>query len=296
MIYDCIIVGGGLSGLQAAIQLGRYGHSTLVLDAADGRSTWCRSYNNLLGWPDGVSGKHLRRLGRDQAGRLGVHFVETWIERAEPIPEGFALISRDQSVYHGRRLLLATGVVDRLPPLEGLIPCLGISLFICPDCDGYEIRDRPAVIIGSGDAGAAMALKLIFWSKQLTYINHERRPLSAAMSEQLAQKDIPRIELQVRRLVADGEQLLGFELEDGSFHAADRGFVAFGGNEVRSGLAHQLGAERLENRHVLTDPRSKMTSVRHVWATGDIGVHAEQASIAMGEGVQAAIWMHKSLL
>lgn len=296
MIYDCAIVGGGLSGLQAAIQLGRYGHSTLVLDAADGRSTWCRSYNNLLGWPDGVSGAELRRLGARQAAQLGVHLVEAWIEGATREADGFALAARDGTVYRARRLLLATGVVDRLPPLDGLIACLGISLFVCPDCDGYEVRDRPAIVIGSGDAGAAMAIKLTYWTTQLTYINHEARPLSEASMRELQQYRIPKIEGPVLKLRTEGERLFGLELEGGSYIPADRGFLAFGGNEVRSGLAEQLGVERLENRHILTDARSKMTSVTHVWATGDVGVHAEQASIAMGEGVQAAIWMHKSLL
>ncbi len=65
---------------------------------------------------------------------------------------------------------------------------------------------------------------------------------------------------------------------------------------MKSDLARQLGAERMENRHIVTDPRSKMTSVPFVWAAGDVGVHAEQVTIAMGEGAQAAIWMNKALL
>ena len=73
--YDSMIVGGGIAGLQAAIQLGRYEHRVLVIDAGYGRSTLCKSYHNLLGWPDGVSGEELRRLGRLQAEKLGVTFV-----------------------------------------------------------------------------------------------------------------------------------------------------------------------------------------------------------------------------
>ncbi len=75
MRYDCVIIGGGIAGLQAAIQLGRYRHHVLVIDAGVGRSTLCRSYHNLLGYPDGVSGEHLRTVGRKQAEGLGVQFV-----------------------------------------------------------------------------------------------------------------------------------------------------------------------------------------------------------------------------
>ena len=74
------------------------------------------------------------------------------------------------------------------------------------------------------------------------------------------------------------------------------GFIAFGGNEVRSQLAKQLGVELLENKHMLVDPRSKMTNVQGVWAAGDVVAHAEQVTIAMGEGSQAGIWIHKDIL
>src|SRR5690606_34771208 len=77
---------------------------------------------------------------------------------------------------------------------------------------------------------------------------------------------------------------------------AERAFVAFGGNEVRSDIAKQLHIERMENRHIITDPRTKMTNIPGIWAAGDIAVHSEQLVIAMGEGLQSAIWMHKWLL
>ena len=62
MNFDCIIIGGGIAGLQASIQLGRYMHKVLVIDSGDGRSTLCRSYHNILGYPDGVSGRGFVRL------------------------------------------------------------------------------------------------------------------------------------------------------------------------------------------------------------------------------------------
>lgn len=77
MPYDCIIVGGGIAGLQAAIQLGRYSsHRVLVIDSGYGRSTLCHQYHNILGFPDGISGEDLRRLGRHEATKLGTEFVE----------------------------------------------------------------------------------------------------------------------------------------------------------------------------------------------------------------------------
>lgn len=83
---------------------------------------------------------------------------------------------------------------------------------------------------------------------------------------------------------------------DGQQIESRKAFLAFGGNEVRSGLAVQLGAAVSENGHIEVDPRSKQTSVPYLWAAGDVTVHSEQLAIAMGDGSQAAIWIHKSLL
>ena len=80
MNFDCIIIGGGIAGLQASIQLGRYMHKVLVIDSGDGRSTLCRSYHNILGYPDGVSGQQLREIGRRQAEKLGIHFLNGKVE------------------------------------------------------------------------------------------------------------------------------------------------------------------------------------------------------------------------
>ena len=109
-------------------------------------------------------------------------------------------------------------------------------------------------------------------------------------------KGIRYVRQPIRKLLAEGDRLQGVILESGEQLDGERAFVAFGGNEVRSQLAVQLGAALHGNLHVEADPRTKMTSVKHVWAAGDLLAHSEQASIAMGDGCQAAIWMHKSLL
>ncbi|WNR43525.1 NAD(P)/FAD-dependent oxidoreductase [Paenibacillus roseipurpureus] len=297
---DSIIVGGGIAGLQAAIQLGRYEHRVLVIDAGNGRSSLCRSYRNLLGWPDGVSGEHLRQVGRGQAEKLGVTFIEDEVVQAVAkgkIGDGFELWGKSGRGYEGRTLLLATGLLDRMPELPGLKECLGLTVYVCPDCDGYEVMDKHTIVMGSGDAGAAMAIKLRWRTDRVTYVNHKQRAVSSKMADEMREKGITYVaeDLAEVKVKVPG-RFSGVKLASGVMIEAERAFIAFGGNEVKSDLARQLGAERMENRHIMTDPRSKMTSVPFVWAAGDVGVHAEQVSIAMGEGAQAAIWMNKALL
>lgn len=296
MQMDCIIVGGGIAGLQAAIQLGRYRHKVAVIDSADGRSSICRSYHNLIGWPDGISGAELLAAGRVQAERLGVQFINGKVIKVEQASAGFILHTESGEAYHGKRLLLATGIKDRLPPFPEIFPCLGISVFVCPDCDGYEISDKKTIVLGSGKPGAAMSLTLTHWTKEIIYINHELTPMDLDTLKSLESKGIQYIEKSISSIVTARSQFKGVRLSDDSIVKSDCCFVAFGGNEVRSDLAEQLQIKLLDNKHIIVDPRTKMTSTEHVWAAGDVAVHSEMVTIAMGDGSQAALWIHKSLI
>ncbi|REE68013.1 thioredoxin reductase [Paenibacillus taihuensis] len=323
MIMDCIIIGGGIAGLQAAIQLGRYAsHRVLVIDSGDGRSAICRSYRNLLGYPDGVSGTELREAGMRQLAAYGIDVVHDTIVDASRAADGHFVLrgagegeSSSSATYKARTLLIATGVMDRFTDYPGLRPCLGLTVYVCPDCDGYEVKDRRTIVLGAGDVGANMALTLRAWTDKLVYIEQaEAEPeakanndaqqrtasgaTSASIRAQLEAAGIRHTQAVVSAITVDTAtgQFRGVQLADGTAIEADRAFLAYGGNEVRSQLARQLGASLHENGHVWTDPRSKMTSVPGVWAAGDVAVHAEQVSIAMGEGAQAAIWIHKLLM
>ncbi|KOR89866.1 NAD(P)/FAD-dependent oxidoreductase [Paenibacillus solani] len=297
-VKDCIIVGGGIAGLQAAIQLGRYSvHNILVIDRGTGRSTLCKNYRNILGWPDGVSGDELRKLGRKQAEAVGVTFANDDIRKAErDQAQHFVLTGTDGKQYKSRTLLLATGLMDRFPKLPGLISALGTSIFVCPDCDGYEIQDRKTIVIGSGDHGASMAVLLSERTGDLIYINHEGKSVSSEYLSQLAELEIPYVEKKVSEIRCEEDGILSaVVLEDGSIMTAERGFISFGGNTIYSELAEQLGAELEHNRHVKADPRTKMTNIELLWVAGDLGVHSELSTVAMGDGSVAAIWIHKAL-
>ncbi|MEH7883341.1 NAD(P)/FAD-dependent oxidoreductase [Bacillus sp. JJ1609] len=295
-MYDCLIIGGGIAGLQAAIQLGRYNHKTMVLDSGDGRSAICHSYHNILGYPDGISGPKLREIGRYQAERLGVKFINGKAANARKTADGFEIESDSGETHKAKRLLLATGIMDRIPPFPDLMPTLGNSVYVCPDCDGYEVKDKSTIVMGAGNVGANMALTLSCFSNKITYVNHERTEVDEEKQAAMQEKGIQYVEGPIEKVLADGPNFGGVILSNGDQLTSERGFIAFGGNEVKSQLAQQLGVELHENKHVLVDPRTKMTNVEHVWAAGDVVAHSEQVTIAMGDGMQASIWIHKTLL
>jgi thioredoxin reductase (NADPH) len=298
LLYDCVIVGGGIAGLQAAIQLGRYGHKVIVVDSGHGRSTLCQSYHNLLGWPDGISGENLRKLGKSHAESYGIDFIEDTVIQAKKNGPGFEIkLKLSPHSFESLTLLLATGVMDRFPPFPELAPCLGLTIYVCPDCDGYEVRKRRTIVMGSGMVGAEMALILSDYTQDIVYINHEKQHVNESTLHKLKEKGIAYHAEAIESLkVASVGRFQGVQLHKGAIIEAERGFIAFGGNEVRTQLAEQLGIERMDNKHIVTNPRSKMTSVPNVWAAGDAGIHAEQVSVAMGEGSLAAIWIHKALV
>lgn len=294
---DCIIVGGGIAGLQAAIQLGRYSaHQVLVVDAGEGRSTLCRTYHNILGYPDGVSGKELRTIGRMQAEQTGVLFEKDRIVEAMRVHEDkIRLKGSSGTLYQAKTVLLATGLSDRIPDIPGLKSTLGRTVYVCPDCDGYEIQGKRTILLGAGEAGANMAMTLIERTNDLLYINHEQTAISADLHRQMKQAGVRYLEAAVQEVqqMEDGH-ITGVLTEDGQIFESERGFIAFGGNRVHYELAEQLGAVIADNKHVEANPRS-MQAAPHVWIAGDLGIHAEQATVAMGEGAIAAIWIHKAL-
>ncbi|MGI8314181.1 NAD(P)/FAD-dependent oxidoreductase [Halobacillus mangrovi] len=296
MTYDCIIIGGGIGGLQASIQLGRYNRKVLTIDAGEGRSTLCRKYNNILGFPNGVSGKELRQAGVTQAKGLGVEFLNDEVTRLHKEPEGFTVAVEKGSLFKAKTVLLATGVKDNLPAIPGMKECLGLSLYICPDCDGYEIMDKKTIVIGSGDAGAAMAEVIHYWSEDIIYINHDGADVSKKRRLAMENRNILVQNERIEKVNHQNGSIGSVETAGGKVIKAEKGFLAFGGNKVQSKLASKLGAEMNEKHHLIIDSRTKMTSVPDLWAAGDIAAHSELVTAAMGEGAIAAIWIQKRLL
>ncbi len=294
---DCIIIGGGIAGLQAAIQLGRYKHSIMVIDSNQGRSTICKGYQNILGWPDGVSGEELRKLGKIHAEKYGVEFLNGVVISLRKEKNHFLIQTSSNQTFQARTVFLATGLVDHLPKLENLLPCLGKSIYVCPDCDGYEVSDKKTIVLGSGNTGASMAATLTYWTNDVTFINHTKEQPDSKKVKELEDLNIEIInETLTRVLLDDKGNFAGVELENGKTISGEKGFTGFSGNKINAELAEQVGVNLNDSRHIIVNPRTKETSVEGIWAGGDLTSHSEQVTISMGDGSQAAIWIHKRLL
>ncbi|WP_082909851.1 NAD(P)/FAD-dependent oxidoreductase [Brevibacillus brevis] len=295
--YDTVIVGGGIAGLQTAIQLARCLRRVAVIDMPGGRSTIAKAYRNILGFSEGVSGDFLRHAGKEQAQKYGAILITDEVTKLSTTPSGLFSIGTKSGIHTltSRTLVLATGMRDPFPAILGFSDCVGISIFLCPDCDGYETVDKATAIIGAGPHAVSMADELTYYTKRLTVINHAEVQVDTQTVSELSKRGIMYREEKVCALHHSAGQLQEIELSSGERLSVERAFLAFPGAHALTELLRGFSVQIHEKGHIQTNPRTKETDHPNIWAVGDINEHSQQVSIAMGDGTQAAIWIQKRL-
>jgi thioredoxin reductase len=300
-MFDVIVAGGGPAGLNAALMLGRARRSVLVCDSGQPRNAGVHAMHGLLS-RDGTDPAVLRQTARDQLGAYPTVRVRDLAIQAVPRHEAeqFTVSLGDGSSERARRLLLATGVADQLPPVPGLRELWGRGVFNCPYCDGWEVRDRPLAVLAGNPRNFQLALQLTRWSPDVLLcsngpvgLDDDARRLLAAHKVTLRQEPIARLDGgdgQLQRIVfAQGEP----EARAAAFlHAPTR---------QRSDLPRELGCTMGEDDSVMVDDLGQ-TSVPGVFATGDMArrpsmpLPGAQVVIAAAEGAIAAVAIDQQLL
>jgi thioredoxin reductase (NADPH) len=288
---DALVVGGGPAGMSAALYLARYNRSVVLFDTARGRSTHRQTNHNYLGFPDGVPIQEFRELGRRQL----AHYSEVTI-RPETVVrmsgleggEGF-VAHTEQGRFGGRVVILATGVLDHYPHFEGWEPCVGISLFWCITCDGYENRGRNILVVGHTDTAAGEAMQLLSLTGRITLLTNSGHPtISDRLRRRLTAAGVPVIEDRIESVgCADGGRIEIVRTAGGVQIPTEAVFSVQGASpETR--LAEQLGVALAPNGWIAVDTEQK-TDVPGVYAAGDVtSIHSHQVTTAVHEGAQAA--------
>jgi thioredoxin reductase len=164
--WDAIILGGGPAGLSAALILGRCRRRVILCDTGRPRNAASRALHGFL-TRDGIEPAEFLRIGRRQLARYGTVLVRRQAVDARRTDGGFEVDLAGGGRLVARTLLIATGVADRLPPIEGLRALYGRAVFHCPYCDGWEVENRPLAVYGRGRSGMGLALALRTWSRQV---------------------------------------------------------------------------------------------------------------------------------
>lgn len=292
-MFDVIIVGAGPAGLSAALILGRCRRNVLICDAGDPRNIASRALHGYL-TRDGIEPAQLLRIGREQLRPYAtVHLRSDEVTDSRRVGNGFEITVNDE-VISSRKLLLATGVVDHLPDIEGLKPLYGRSVFHCPYCDGWELRDQPIAIYGREDRGAGLALELTGWSRDLIVCTDGPATISTADRKQLEGLKIPVREERIARLEGADGQLERIVFDNGD--ALQRRAMFFNtGQDQRCDFAARLGCDFTDRGAVRTG-EYEMTNVPGLFVAGDASRAVQLAIVAAAEGAEAAFAINKALI
>jgi thioredoxin reductase len=294
VIYDCIVVGAGAAGLSAALMLGRCRRTVLVCDAGEPRNTRAMAVHNYL-TRDGIRPADFLRQAEEEVERYpSVEFRRVEVLEATRSADGFRILCADGAQAAGRKLLLATGVVDELPDVEGLGPFYGSSVHHCPYCDGWEWREQPIAIYGRGEEGYSLALALTVWSHDLVLCTDGPSGLSETELEQLSRAGIEVREDQVARLEGHQGKLERVVFIEGEPLPRRALFVCVSQRQ-RSGLAHKLGCS-FTSKGVVNTGSCEATNVPGLYVAGDASKEAQFVIVAAAEGAEAGMAINKALL
>jgi thioredoxin reductase (NADPH) len=293
--YDCLIVGGGPAGLTAAIYLARFHLRIRLIDAGKSRAGWIPCSHNHAGYPDGIAGKELLRLMREQAQKYGAKIESARVTRLSQIDGGFEA-EWGSGAARARSVLLATGVTNRRPPIDEDLHDEALArglIRYCPICDGYEVTDKKVGIIGDDSHGVAEAVFLRSYTSDVTLIapDTEHRKLDAQDWEQLEKFGISAIDGPVSEVRLEDKTII-LLTGDGE-HGFDAVYPALG-SDVHSSLAAMVAVDLARDGCIKVDDHQR-ASVPGVYAAGDVVKGLDQISHAMGEGGVAATTIRNDL-
>ena len=291
-VYDVIIVGGGPAGLSAALVLGRCRRSVLVCDSGHPRNRVSHGLHGFLS-RDCIAPEELLSIGRDQLQPYGVEFHHTTVTAAQRDSGQFELTLDDGSRRCSRRLLIATGVVDNVPDIPGAQELYGSSIFHCPYCDGWEMRDQPLAVYGRGKNGAALALQLLTWTRDIVLCSNGPGGLRPTESDRLVHSNIPMRQDRIVRFEGR-EGVLERVVFAGGDTLERRGVFLSTGQRQHSALAASLGCEFTHKGAVRTN-RLEGTGIPGLWVAGDASHDVQMVIVAAAEGAKAGIAINTDL-
>jgi thioredoxin reductase len=294
--YDAAVVGGGPAGLSAAAWLGRYRRRVVLVDSEEYRNAAVDLSHGYLG-NDPIPPSELRARARAEVAQYPtVSFVTGRVQTLTGVRDRFELALEDgETILQARRVILATGVRDVFPEVEGFHEHYGASVFHCASCDGYEAKGCDVVVFGWGEHIAGFSLGLLNWAASVTVItdghHFEGAPEDRAL---LTEYGVHVLEDEAVELCGVRGDLKAVRLAGGATLPCQLAFFSIA-HLPNNGLAADLGCRVAEAGCVDAD-RDGVTSVPGVYAAGDLTPGVQLISNAVAKGAAAGIHCAHSLL
>jgi thioredoxin reductase (NADPH) len=298
---DCVIVGGGPAGLTAALYLARYRRSIRVFDSGESRARLIPIARNLPGFPAGISGESWLANLREQLTPYQVASEQARVETIKTADDGFRIDYRkmggieEEAVrsVHASRVLLAAGIRDGLPPVPNAVELTRSGLFrLCPICDGYEAEGQRIAILGPAKCALSHAVFMRTFSRDVSVVASDLDALSGVEVDSAVAGGISLIELSRLEEHQGVDRWVRIISRTGAVHRFDSVYPVMGCHAQTDALG--LEVERDDDGMVRTDKHQR-TSVRHLYAAGDVVNTLNQISVASGEAAVAATAIHRSL-
>ncbi|MBD9396965.1 NAD(P)/FAD-dependent oxidoreductase [Pseudomonas sp. PDM11] len=293
MSYDVIIVGGSYAGLSAGLQLARARRRVLVIDAGVRRNRFASHSHGFLG----QDGRAPDEIAADGRAELMDYPTVTWqvgeAGEVQPDGEGFVVMLRGGQRVAARRLILAGGVSDELPAINGVAERWGRHVFHCPYCHGYELDQGRIGVLAVSPMSIHHAMMLPDWGSTTFFLNGAFVP-DAEQLEQLARRGVV---VEPDRVQSISGERVDVNLADGRSVALD-GLFVMPRTHQNNPLATQLGCALLEGPMglYLQTSETQETSVPGVFACGDAALAAGSVALAVGTGARAGAGAHQSLI
>jgi len=294
MTYDVVIAGGGPAGLAAALTLGRARKRVLLCDAGPRRNAAAVHVHNFV-TRDGITPAEFRLIGRQQLEPYpNVETREARIEDVRGTRGSFEVRLSTGSV-ETRRVLLCTGMVDELPEIEGFGSLWGKSIFICPYCHAWEVRNRRFAYLATNLEKLDFALLLRGWTADVVVLTGGRLTIPADAVARLNGGGVQVDDRAIARLAstANGLELERIEFTDGSWIERDVLFLHPPQRQIE--IVTALGLACDSAGYVQVDAMTRETSIPGIYAAGDLVMPMQGALLAAASGTAAAGMLNHAL-
>lgn len=292
-VYDVIIIGGGPAGLNAAVVLARCHRKVLIFDHGQPRNLHAEGMHNYL-TRDHIQPLKFLNLAHDEIEKYGVQFRYIKIEHATLTDKNiFEVTDRKKGKYFARKLLIATGLKDHVPGIEGFDACYGKSVHHCPYCDGWEASGKKIGVYARNKNGYELALSLKTWSDDVTLFTDGRKYLRSHHQQMLAVNNIHVNTHTIQKLVHKNGKL-----KEVTFHNHEpvrcESLFFVNGFQQQTELAKMLGCN-ISNKGVVKTTRSQGTNIKGLFVAGDAAKDMHFVVVAAAEGAKAAVHINKEL-
>ena len=292
-IYDCIIVGGGPAGLNAAIVLGRCRRKVLIFDTEEYRNRYSHGIHNYLTRDDILPHEFLK-LCHQELEKYSVQRIRKKVINAKKNEDGiFSVKDENGTMYYSKKLLVATGLNDTVPAIEGFREFYGKSVFHCPYCDGWEVRDKKIGVYARNKEGWELALALKTWTNSVTLYTDGKNKVKPFQKKYLEANEIEVNVAPISKLHGQNGQLQKIIFKDGKEIVCDALFFVNGYTQ-QCNIAEAFGCD-VNKKGVIVTNRLQQTNIKGLYVAGDASKDMQFVVVAGAEGAKAGVTINKEL-